>query len=936
VQLITLGAFALENTAMRRPRPLLLLTYVRLAGPVPRARLARLLWPHASDERNSLREALHALQAVDRNLIAETPTGLTSDVACDAAELLAAAETGDDQRVVALHTGPFLTTAPLVAVGTEFEEWALDTRERIARAARVAHLRLARHALDVGDALAALSEVRAALGDAPSCGPGDLETATLRALAAAFPACLRDRLAGLPDLGPQAPVPLPGVIGRAREAAAALEVLAEPGAWLQVVGLPGIGKSTLGRLVLHLMRAQQPHLEARSVLITAPQRSAHDLLVGIGAALGLDTSGSTTDLVARLATPPTAPDVLLLDLDAHVADLAGTLAPLRGAWSHTRSLVLTSRAHALPRATTVNLTGLDTHGPAPSDAARLLLAHVDLDDVEPHALATAERLARACAGHPLLLRALGHHVARDGWDAAEELAGRWLEDGTPTASQPPLDDRWRATVSDLPQHARDALARLAVADRVWWSRAAITECLDAEALTILGGTGVLLHGAHADLRLHPFVRAACRRHPPVTRSRWRDLSEEHARQQLAAAAADLVALGSDAQAAARRRMDERFDDLTGAVRRLPRLALDDVLLADAFTAIGRYADDRARYREGIAILTAAIDRSPKDGLARAAAVLARAWLEVRQGGHPGALATRIAAALQHAQDDPLRSTLACRLLGHAALRDADLAAAAARFREGLATAETAGLLPEQAALAGDLAAVAWLAGDAPAAAAAYRRCSDLAKCSGDRAQALACDLETARILHHTGHTEQAMRALLELDHAVALEDVARLRAPVHTSLSAAYRTHGDLELAYLHAAAAVGASRRSGNPLSVVAAATELAVVERARGQPAEAGRALSEAAEAAASIEHPDATAATLLQAADLLLAHGSAPGIARDWLRRVGRMTSDPALRQHARELLTGTTPGRPARRSHAARDLLGEVRTLAEILNAPVRAT
>jgi hypothetical protein len=62
MSLRTLGSLALEGTALRRPKPLLLLAYLALEGATPRRRLAELFFGDTKDPLDSLSTALKYLK----------------------------------------------------------------------------------------------------------------------------------------------------------------------------------------------------------------------------------------------------------------------------------------------------------------------------------------------------------------------------------------------------------------------------------------------------------------------------------------------------------------------------------------------------------------------------------------------------------------------------------------------------------------------------------------------------------------------------------------------------------------------------------------------------------------------------------------------------------------------------------------------------------
>ena len=149
VKLRTLGGLRLVGSGFTQPKPLLLLVYLALEGPQPRAFLAELFWPQG-ESRKSLSMALTRLHGV-------RPEGLPELVQADARrvramlesdvqELLGALERRDFAAAVGLYGGGFLEGAALGDLGVELSEWVYRTREYLAERVQYGLLELAERA----------------------------------------------------------------------------------------------------------------------------------------------------------------------------------------------------------------------------------------------------------------------------------------------------------------------------------------------------------------------------------------------------------------------------------------------------------------------------------------------------------------------------------------------------------------------------------------------------------------------------------------------------------------------------------------------------------------------------------------------------------------------------------------------------------------------
>lgn len=280
MRLRTLGGVSLSGVSFRRPKPLLLLTYLALEGPKDRRYLTELFWPRAANPRQSLSVALSQLRAAEPALLSVDGSTLRAEVECDAAQLLAAAATGDWRGVTDLYGGVFLSGLDVVDGNVELEEWLFQTRETVAAEVQRALVELAEESLREGNRLGAvrLADQAAALlsqvvdvdpervtrlhallttTDSPRALPLRREAAelgidlTAYAAAKAPPAAARASSHNLPRRQAL-------FVGRDAELRD-LESLVEGGARLiTVTGLGGIGKTRLAlELAWRLQRARR-------------------------------------------------------------------------------------------------------------------------------------------------------------------------------------------------------------------------------------------------------------------------------------------------------------------------------------------------------------------------------------------------------------------------------------------------------------------------------------------------------------------------------------------------------------------------------------------------------------------------------------------------------------------------------------------------------
>ncbi len=176
MQLRALGGLKLGGSTFGKPKPLLLLAYVLLEGPLERRHVAELFWPRAANHLNSLSQALSQVRRAAPGVLETDEARVWASLASDVGEVLDALEKGDEARAVGRYQAPFLEGVFLHGWGAELEEWVNNTREAVAGRVRGAHLKLAETAateLRVGEALHH-AEAAFTLSAAPPLEPSEL------------------------------------------------------------------------------------------------------------------------------------------------------------------------------------------------------------------------------------------------------------------------------------------------------------------------------------------------------------------------------------------------------------------------------------------------------------------------------------------------------------------------------------------------------------------------------------------------------------------------------------------------------------------------------------------------------------------------------------------------------------------------------------------
>jgi hypothetical protein len=271
-----LGGLSLQGATLTRPKPLLMLAYVCIEGPVARRELSDVFFRDADDARDSLSTALGHLRragAVER--LPDERIG--SLVACDAAGLLRDFDAYRYEAVLRAYGGPFLDGID-VDLGLDLETWLFTTREAIARRVRSAALHRARAQIAEGqlDEARRLAALAVHLRGAPEFELDELagalpvlerlglpEAAQVRELGESYGLDLERSAPGGAERARIATVPRrnSAFLGRRDELQAVEDLLRDPDTrLLTVFGLGGVGKT---RLALRLAERLAAHASDR-------------------------------------------------------------------------------------------------------------------------------------------------------------------------------------------------------------------------------------------------------------------------------------------------------------------------------------------------------------------------------------------------------------------------------------------------------------------------------------------------------------------------------------------------------------------------------------------------------------------------------------------------------------------------------------------------
>lgn len=807
VKLRTLGGLGLVGSSFTQPKPLLLLAYLALEGPQPRAFLAELFWPHGAG-RKSLSMALTRLHAVRPDLALADAQRVRTAVDSDAGELLGALDRRDFAAAGGLYGGGFLEGAALGDLGVELSEWVYSTREYLAGRVQYGLLGLAEGAAAAGDfggagrlaerayrlpgsggsELAALRRIYALL-----CAAQSPLAPSVRGEAAEYGEALSLTTAAARDgfrpgvrpesAAPALPVRGTSFVGRDEELTELGLLLTKPRASLvTLLGPAGVGKTRLALQVAH----EQRRLGAFEGVYFAPLEALADarllvptLLGHLGASPrgGGDPLAGLADVLAERRV------LLVLDNFEHLAAGRGVLADLLGRCPRLKLLVTTRERLRLEEEHVFALGGLpcgnaDTENPEAGDAVQLfrdraqqVAPRFDL----PASLPDVLKICDLLGGSPLGLElAAGWANLLSPAEIAGEI-GRDLEFLSTTTHNVPerhhsLRAAFEASWRLLNAREQDVLAKVSVF-RGGFRR---------EAAGVVAGATIPLLGSLVDkslLRVMPDGRFD--RHPLLYQFTGEKLAADEVAQKQAQRrhAGIYLALAEAAEPNLRGveqvpwlgRLGEELDNVRAAFGYLEGDAEAALRLG---AALGLFWRTRGLYAEGLGYLTAALGRTGYTGRRTRTAARAllragelafglseheRAWDLLEEG-------LRVAEAL----DDRSLTAQAQMNLGIICERNRGRPdEAKARYEAALAHAEAVDS-PTKADLLRLLGGLCMEAADYRGARARYETSADLAAAFGDlhgRAKSL---VNLATVLTYLGELNAA--------HALNEQGLALFRA----------------------------------------------------------------------------------------------------------------------------------------------------------------
>jgi predicted ATPase/DNA-binding SARP family transcriptional activator len=870
---------------------------------VERAELVYLFWPDQDESaaRTNLRKLL------SRNVAAlpfaggveAEPSRLRWPVRSDVADFRRSLAEGRLAQALDLYRGPFLDGLRADAL-PEFEEWAGQERESLARAWRDAGTTLASQAAGEGrvqdaarvlrslvdadpldeEALQAYLQALAAggraaagldayrlfaerlereLGESPSRATQALAE-SLRAAVTLPPAAESAPSAASRAAARALPRAATPFVGRSAERRRLAEQLRDPDCRLLTVAAPGgFGKTRLALAVAADLA--EAFDDGVAFVPLAPVLHPDGVPFALAEALGIVITGTRPPLeqVAEALAPRRS--LLVLDNLEHLGGAYEWLADLLDAAPQVRVLVTSREPLDIGAEWRFELRGLSLTpvGPEPalSDAARLFLQAAARQDARAAAqapLGSVERLCRALGAMPLALELAAGWIGALDVDELVDEVERDLSLLTTTRRDVP--DRHRsvvavleASLARLEPDTRSAFEGLGVFPS-GFDRAAARAVAGITPLALrdLVARNLLATSGDGRFRLHELLR-----HRAVARlaedpERERRVRAAHAHHYASWLASAEPALHGGSPAPILAQLDLDYDNVEAAFRWA--LASRDLgTVTDMAFALETYFVQRTRYAAGAAFYEGAAEAlgeaDPTVRHTTGGLLVWAGWLEFRRGRYDRAaeLVTHAAGLLDPTGDARARIE-AVSLQGALAGTRGDYDTAWERADRALALARQAGLSAQVATALNNLAITEKQLGLFRQAEANYREALALNRARG---AALPC----ARNLNNLGlllvADDRADEATPVLEEALALarEIHAQQVVPnVLGGLAKAALARGDASAARSAADEAWRLTRASGARGSSGPLLVTLALAAAAEGDHEGADRALAAAVE--------------------------------------------------------------------------------------------
>ncbi len=675
----TLGGLSLEGSAFRKPKPLLLLSYLALEGPSSRRVLAELFFNDCVDPRDSLSTALGRLRGAAPGLLRTEEQTVSADVTCDAVTLLRQFDSADTRGGVEAYRGEFLKGID-VPLGLELEYWVYGTREAIAGRTRAALLTLAEQDAAAGNfsEAARLAEKVYFLSGAPEPDVDMLERIHLLlvaggsqtsfavqqeadSLGASLASSRQEARAALsrqlPKVTPTVPTNLPpsadAFLGRDEELAELTEMIASGEARLiTILGAGGIGKSRLA-MELGWRQLQAGTVSDGVFLVQLENTAAEDsipLAIGDAVAARLLGEDPLLDQLCRYIGSQRV--LLILDNFEHLVPHAGILDRLLTDCPGTTIVTTSRRRLGVAQETILALQGLqfpdadaDPETAAACASMALLASRVrrksrrfTLDETGLH---DAARICRALEGMPLgielaaswsrvlPLSAIASEIESGAGDLEHDVHGVAERHRSLRAT---FEHSWQLL---SPAEQQTLLALVVFRSGFRREAASAVLGLTLPGLAALVDRSLLRTGARGRYDMHPLLHQYLEDKAAESPEELARARQRHARYYLDfLVGLDSSLTGGPSVGQAALAIEEELPNIRAAVEAILEGQHVAQLSAPLATLV-QFAETRARYREVGQLVELVLERIDRDGagddLVHGLALAIMALLNYRSG-----------------------------------------------------------------------------------------------------------------------------------------------------------------------------------------------------------------------------------------------------------------------------------------------------------------